>query len=182
MSSTIEGRLEDITFDETIDSSTLSLDEITFDDTDSTIEGRLEDININDIDNIDDDSSINSLIDSIEADTTGKQELNLDDLGFETQSTDVSGLMSDQTTEIGNMSSNKTSDMNNISEWLDGLETPNKNTENISEWLDNLSTDRNDATRQNINPDDMFDSESESGDISFQFLEDLLERDTNKDD
>jgi hypothetical protein len=70
--------------------------------------------------------------------------------------------------------------MNNISEWLDSLETPNQDSDNISEWLDTLDKDsfRADpnSEQENLNPET---TTNETDDISFQFLEDLLDRDSD---
>ena len=64
--------------------------------------------------------------------------------------------------------------MNNITEWLESLETPKQSTDNILEWLDGLNTDDTDSMPDNS--DRKIESE-ESNDISFQFIEDLTDKD-----
>ena len=66
-----------------------------------------------------------------------------------------------------------------ISEWLDSLETPTQSTDNISEWLDTLNTDNVNSAKEGDNQDTTMDFSEESDDISFKFLEDLLDRNSN---
>ena len=108
-------------------------------------------------------------------------DINLDDLGFDTSTNDVNAdLLSGNAAKIADPSEDRSDDMNNISTWLDSLETPSQDSEDISGWLDRLNTQDNDS--QNNNESDLENVESEDGteDISFQFLEDLLEKDSEK--
>ena len=79
------------------------------------------------------------------------------------------------------MEDDRSNDMNNITQWLDSLETPTPNTDNISEWLESLDTDDNDSAKHD-DQDVNLNLEQEADDISFKFLEDLLERDSNNQD
>ena len=82
-------------------------------------------------------------------------------------------LLSNSTAGITNLSDDEFEDMNNITEWLDSLETPQQNTDNILEWLDSLKTENADPL-----PDgDREIKSEETNDVSFQFIEDLLEND-----
>ncbi|MGL6340866.1 MAG: hypothetical protein ACRC80_17215, partial [Waterburya sp.] len=84
------------------------------------------------------------------------------------------------TAEIVDFETENSSDIDNISTWLEGLETSNQNTEDISEWLDKLNTGDYNSMREDSNNDvKIIDSKEETEEISFQFLEDLLERDIN---
>ena len=106
----------------------------------------------------------------------------MDDLGFdESESTDSLSFdpLSNNTAGITSLSDDQSNDMNNISEWLDSLDTRNQNTDNISEWLDTLDTNNVDSILEDSNQETAFESSEEEDDISFQFLEDLLERDSN---
>ncbi|MGF1539589.1 MAG: hypothetical protein ACFCU5_03930, partial [Pleurocapsa sp.] len=70
-----------------------------------------------------------------------------------------------------------------ISEWLDNLDISEDNSDSISEWLDSLITSE-DTTN---NADNIFDStatddktdKTDDDELSFQFLEDLLEESSN---
>jgi DNA-binding transcriptional LysR family regulator len=152
----INASLEEITFDDATPTGEISLDNFTFEDTDSTINASLEEITLEDATLRAEDQDIN----------LDDQDINLDDLGFE---------------EITNSSDEPSGDLNNISEWLDSLETPNQDRDNIADWLDTLDKEsiqpKSDATSENINQETT-DGLAENDDISFQFLEDLLDRDT----
>ncbi|MEO1467038.1 MAG: hypothetical protein AAFR89_12625, partial [Cyanobacteria bacterium J06633_1] len=77
----------------------------------------------------------------------------------------------------------QSNDMTNISEWLDSLETPNKDSDNIADWLDTLDKDSADSNPNpapnNLDEDTNDNLTAEADDISFQFLEDLLDRDSD---
>ena len=165
--------LEEITFDNALNSSKTNLEELVFEDMPDSDKINLEEITFDDADN----NSIDNLIDSINVNVADKQEINLDELGFKTQNLDdddsESDAASNQTVE------DHSQDMNNISEWLDSLEMPNQNTDNISEWLDNLSSDNSEMPENQTINNETVESENELEEISFQFLEDLLERDLN---
>jgi ABC-type phosphate transport system substrate-binding protein len=145
---TVDASLEEITFDDATPTGEISLDDFTFEDTDSTINTSLEEITL-------EDATI----------TAADQDINLEELGFE---------------ETSNSSDERFGDLNNISEWLDSLETPNQDRDNIADWLDTLDKDsirsNPDAAGENINQETT-DDLAENDDISFQFLEDLLDRD-----
>ncbi|MGL5835215.1 MAG: hypothetical protein ACRC1Z_18600, partial [Waterburya sp.] len=148
---TINASLEEITFDDATSTGEISLDDFTFEDTDTTINASLEEITLEDA-----------------TTTAAEQDVNLDDLGFE---------------EISNLSDEQSGDLNNISEWLDSLETPNQDRDNIADWLDTLDKDsisNPNAAGENINQETT-DDLAENDDISFQFLEDLLDRDAKND-
>ncbi len=178
-------------FDETADSSDISLDEITFDDADSSLSlssneftfdetTDSNDISLDEITLDDADNSIDDLINSIGTDTIN-QRVDLNELGFdqglERKGNSPSDLLSDKTAEIDDLANDKSDDMDNISTWLDGLETPDQNTENISEWLENLNADSAITDNEESSNDKNLSSNEENEDISFQFLEDLLDRD-----
>ena len=72
--------------------------------------------------------------------------------------------------------------MNNISEWLDSLEAPKQDNESIVNWLDTLDRDsvRNSNLESSRQDQELsVDLNEEADDISFEFLEDLLDRDAN---
>ncbi len=184
---------DELTLDDTTDSTEISLDEITFDDADSLVNTSSDEIvldettdsteiNLNEITFEDADSSIDDLINSIGTDTLN-QRVDLDELGFdeslERKDNASSDLLSGKTAEITDLADDKSDDMDNISTWLDELETPDQNTENISEWLENLNADSANTDSEKSNSDQTSRLNEEDEDISFQFLEDLLDRDPN---
>ncbi len=189
----INASTDEFSFDDTTDSRDISLDEITFEDTDNSINASTDEfsfddttdsteINLDEITFDDADSSIDDLINSIGTDTLN-QKINLDELGFEEslerKDNSPSDLLSGKTAEITDFGDDKSDDMDNISTWLDGLETPDQNTENISEWLENLNADSANTDSDKSSSDKTLKSNKEDEDISFQFLEDLLDRDPN---
>ena len=191
--SSVSASSDEFAFDNTTDSSEISLDEITFDDADSSVSASSDEfafdntaesseISLDEITLDDADNSIDDLINSIGTDTLN-QRVDLDELGFderlERKANSPSDLLSDKTAEITDLGDDKSDDMNNISEWLDGLETPNQNTENISEWLENLNADSANTDSEKSNNGKTLRLNEEDDDISFQFLEDLLDRDPN---
>ena len=172
--------LDEITFDESESSTDLNLDDITFDESDRPSDSSLEEITFDESPDASDSFSDN-------LDTTGNDRMNLDDLGFEeSESKDDSSfdLLSDNTADIASLSDENFEDMDNISQWLDSLQTPRQDsdTDNISEWLDTLDTDDLDSAEKDSNSDNTMELNEESEDVSFQFLEDLLERDSNPND
>jgi ABC-type phosphate transport system substrate-binding protein len=185
--------LDQITFDDATATEDLTFDEITLDDMDSNINASLDQItfddaeansnlSLEDITFEDTEVSSRSFVSDTEQINTD-EEINLDDLGFEDSdlaNTADFDLLSDNTAEITSLSDNQSNDMNNISEWLDSLETPNQDSNNISEWLDTLDKDSfrvdPNAVEEDLNPET---NTNETDDISFQFLEDLLDRDSD---
>ncbi|BAZ46310.1 hypothetical protein NIES4102_33400 [Chondrocystis sp. NIES-4102] len=174
----INASLDDITFD---DRDNNSLDDITFEDYDNS---SLDDITFEDYDNTSldditfDDNSVNNTTNTLGNNydvSKRNQELNLEDINFggSTESS-TNNWMSSEKSEIIDFDteSESSDDLNNISTWLDGLETSNQNTDDISQWLDNLNTNEQDYTNQNNNSE-------ETEDISFQFLEDIIDKDNN---
>jgi ABC-type phosphate transport system substrate-binding protein len=144
----------------------VSLEEITFDDATPTSEISFDDFTFDDFTFEDTDSTINASLEEITLEdattTAAEQDINLDDLGFE---------------EVSNLSDEQSGDLNNISQWLDSLETPNQDRDNIADWLDTLDKDSiPDVAGENINQETT-DDLAENDDISFQFLENLLDRD-----
>jgi ABC-type phosphate transport system substrate-binding protein len=191
--SNINATLEEITLDDATATGDLTLDEITLNDasSDRTTSSSVEeitfddaassDLNLEDITFENTEVSSRSFVSDTEQNERD-EEINLDDLGFEdadAANTADFDLLSGNTAEITSLS-DQSNDMNNISEWLDSLETPNQDSDNISEWLDTLDKDsfRDDpnADRENLN---LETTTNETDDISFQFLEDLLDRDSD---
>ena len=84
-------------------------------------------------------------------------------------------MLSNNTAGINSLSNDESEDINNITEWLESLETSQQGTDNILEWLDGLNTDDADSI-----PNDRDRQSEETNDVSFQFIEDLLDDDTNK--
>ncbi|MEM7756887.1 MAG: substrate-binding domain-containing protein [Cyanobacteria bacterium P01_A01_bin.40] len=168
---TTDLNLEDPTLEEGVNEIDLTLEQISFDETDASINASFDEITFDDAEAISiDDSEL----------TTDGQNISLDDLGFdETEFSPSSELLSDSAAEITSLSDDKSNDMNNISEWLDSLDTPKQNTDNIAEWLDSLDTDNDDPTQDEQEQDLSMDLAAEADDISFKFLEDLLDRDSN---
>ncbi|MEM8673793.1 MAG: hypothetical protein AAGF83_07960, partial [Cyanobacteria bacterium P01_G01_bin.67] len=170
---TTDLNLEDLILEEGDNTTDLTLEQISFDDTDASINASFDEITFDDAEAISiDDSEL----------TTDEKNISLDDLGFdETESSPSSELLSDSAAEITSLSDDKSNDMNNISEWLDSLDTPKQNTDNIAEWLDSLHTDNDDPdpTQEEQEQDLSMDLAAEADDISFKFLEDLLDRDSN---
>ncbi len=176
-----EVSLEEITFDDETNTSELSLDEIAFNDADTRINASLDDITFDDAANTSELSLDEIAFSTTETKSTTNQNINLDDLGFE-ESADstTSDLLSNNAAEITSLSDDQSNDMNNISEWLDSLQTPKEEgTDNISEWLDTLNTDNVDSTPEGNDQKTTIDYSEEADDISFKFLEDLLDRDSN---
>ncbi len=188
----VDASLEDMTFDDPVQADNIDLESITLED-DNTIDASLEEITFDDVNQGDirfneitlDDVEANSINDldlANDADTaTDNQNLDLDNLGFEDVANRSSGdLLSDSQAGITSLSDDQANDMNNISEWLDSLETPKKETDNISEWLDTLDKDNFDSINGDVRENESNDLTEESDDISFQFLEDLLDRDADE--
>ena len=170
----VDSSLEEMTFDQS-DSMDLSLDEITLDDSDRSVDSSLEDIT---------DESLGSNNITKDLDETDNDRANLDDLGFaESESKDDLSfdLLSDNRADIAGLSDDN-DDIDNITEWLDSLQTQRQDTDNISEWLDTLDTSDLDSAEENSNQDNTMELNEESEDVSFQFLEDLLERDSSPND
>jgi ABC-type phosphate transport system substrate-binding protein len=174
----INASLQEITFDEITDtnSENVSLDGITFDGNNDISNENLEEITFDE----NESKTINDLINSLETNGSN-QEFNLDSFSSE-QSTENStnNLLSNNTAEIVDFETENSNDMNSISSWLEGLETSNQNTEDISEWLDKLNVSDQNSLGENSNNDvKIIETQEENEEISFQFLEDLLERDIN---
>ena len=178
---------QEMTIDGLARSEDVTLDEITFNDEERTINASLEDISFDDAEseeiNLDeitlDDNEIN--LDSPTEDLTPSgryEDIRLEDLGFadaepiESPTVDLENNVTN-----GELVDDRSDDMNNISQWLDSLET-NQDSDNISNWLDTLDRDspRSDADLSDSNRENI-DLTEEEDDISFQFLEDLLDRD-----
>ena len=176
----INASLEEITFNDATDNSELSLEEIAFDDTSS--KASSEEITF-DNDSQTSEISLEEIgFDNIESKDISSQNINLDDLGFEeseSSNNTTSDLLSNKTAEITSLSDDQSNDLNNISEWLDSLETPTQSSDNISEWLDTLNTDNIDSTQEERDQETTMGFSQEADDISFKFLEDLLDRDSN---
>ncbi len=191
--SSVNASLDEFSLDDTTDLRDISLDEMTFEDTDSSVSASPDEFAFDDSNNSteisldeitfdDADSSIDGLINSIGTDTLN-QKVNSDELGFdeslERKDNSPSDLLSGKTAGITDIASEKSDDMDNISTWLDGLEKPDQNTEHISEWLENLNVDSANADSEKRDSDKTPRLNKENEDISFQFLEDLLDRDPN---
>ena len=171
--------LDELTLDNDERTINASLENITFDNVGSSSDIHLDGISLNDVELDSETPSTNDVMPmgSIE-------DIRLEDLGFADTETNIDLDSSDSRTvdtNIDDLSDNRSDDMNNISEWLDSLETPKKDGDNISSWLDTLDSDSVDlnAEPNNSNPDT--DLAEEADDISFQFLEDLLDRDADRD-
>ena len=173
-----DGFADNVIADAETTSDDLDLEGTSLDNTESSTDINLEEITFDDVDN-----STDSFIDDLDIDSKQKN-IDINDLGFE-ESTDssASNSLSIDPAEITDISNDNSDDMNDISAWLDSLETPNQSSEDISEWLDRLSVDE-DPSRSQKERNDISKTEVESSDdiedISFQFLEDLLERDSQK--
>ena len=193
--SSVSASSDEFSFDDSNNSTEINLDEIAFDDVDSSVSASSDEfsfddsnnsteINLDEITFDDADSSIDDLINSIDTDTLN-QKVDLDELDFdeslERKDNSPSDLLSSKTAGITDIADEKSNDMDNISTWLDGLETPDQNTEHISEWLENLNVNSANADSEKSNSDKTprLNDENEDEDISFQFLEDLLDRDQN---
>ena len=185
----VDASLEEITFDDVDNSVDAGLEEITFDDVDNSVDASLEEITFDDIDNSVDagleEITFDDIDNSVDADLeeiTSDRDVILDDLEFNELDDDSSSqLLSNSTANITGLEDDRSNDMNNITQWLDSLETPTPNTDNISEWLESLDTDDNDSAKHD-DQDVNLNLEQEADDISFKFLEDLLERDSNNQD
>ena len=164
--------LEEMTFEDLENTSDISLEEITFDEPTTTSDLTLEEMTFDEPTNPD-----RSSVGDLERLTS---DVSLDDLGFEEVESpepidNTFDPLRDNTADISSLDDNSSEDMDNISEWLESLETPRQNTEDISEWLNSLNTDEigsEDNTNEQL---------EEADDVSFQFLEDLLERDSKTD-
>ena len=200
--------IDEISFDDSDDNINSSLEEISFDDSgleqislddDSTqtTEASLDEISFNELEEISfDDSELEQI--SLDDDSTQTVDASLDEVSLDNSQSDTTNevdnsnpdrvsykkldktranltldLLSNSTAGITNLSDDEFEDMNNITEWLDSLETPQQNTDNILEWLDSLKTENADPL-----PDgDREIKSEETNDVSFQFIEDLLEND-----
>ena len=187
----VESNLEEITLDDTENSSDINLDEITFDEVDNSVESNLEEITLDDTENSSDINLDEITFDDVNV-ATDEGGIDIDSLGFtEPVSSSTSNLSNIDAAEISDRSSDRaelSDDMSDISAWLNNLETPDRNSEDISGWLDSLNTDANvseSISNENAAVESTESTESEdtedTEDISFQFLEDLLERDSQKD-
>jgi ABC-type phosphate transport system substrate-binding protein len=173
--------LEEITFDNTENLNDISLDEITFDDVDDSTNASMDNFIFKD----NEGDSTDNLIDSLD-NTSNDPEISLDDLNFDQSGDDfTSNLSGNNTAKTTDLSDVQTNDMNNISTWLDSLEMPSQSSEDITGWLDQLNLQDHDSKNNLSNQKDLQleDETNKTEDISFQFLEDLLERDAknNKD-
>ncbi len=171
---TIEASLDEISFD---DSENTSLDEISFDDnSNQTIEASLDEISFDDSQ----DSSLDEISFDDSQDTSSNKidDSDSDEVSYEeldkAQGDLTLDLLSNSTAGITSLSDDESEDMNNITEWLESLETPKQSTDNILEWLDSLNTDDTDSVPENS---DRHRELEETNDISFQFIEDLLDDD-----
>ena len=172
----INNSLEEIQLDNVENSTEIGLDEITFDDADNSTDINLDDITFDDTT----DNSSDRTIDAVDLDRDNI-DISLDDLGFDTPTDDANtDLLSGNAARIADPSEERSDDMNNISTWLDSLETPSQSSEDISGWLDRLNTQNNDSENENLGDRENAELEDGTEDISFQFLEDLLERDADK--
>ena len=159
--------LDEISFDE-LDES-ISLEEISFDnDSTQTIDASLEEISFDELD----ESVSTNKVDDFNSDEVGYEELD------KARANSTLDLLSSSTAGIASLSDDESEDMNNITEWLESLETPQQNTDNILEWLDNLNTQDTNSV-----PKDRHDKvkSEETNDISFEFIEDLLDDDPKQD-
>ncbi|MEM8829796.1 MAG: substrate-binding domain-containing protein [Cyanobacteria bacterium P01_G01_bin.19] len=189
-SDSTSGSLEEIDLGDTDTSTNISLDEITLDDVeDNSINASLEaitfdstdtsnDINLDEITFDDEtDRSIDSILSELNTDDEG--DISLDDLQFEDSTEEsTSDLLSSNAAEITELSEDKSNDMSNISTWLNSLETPSQSSEDIGGWLDKLNVKNNNLETEDSDASKEVEAENDSEDISFQFLEDLLERDS----
>ena len=174
----VDASLDEITFDNADSSIDSSLDEITFDDVDSSSDIDLDDITFNDIE----DNSPKQTTNEINNANRDDFDIDLDELGFDTSTDDTNtDLLNGNAAKIAEPSKERSDDMDNISTWLDSLETPSQNSEDITGWLDRLNTKNEDARNKSEGDLDNVKLDDDTEDISFQFLEDLLERDSEKD-
>ena len=122
------------------------------------------------------------MIDSLDLSSSdGDINLNLDNLDLAESSDDTSfDLLGDNVAETTDLSDDQSDDMNNISAWLENLETPNRNSDDISEWLNQLNSKLKDFDQEDSSDRKIISSKNEAEEISFQFIEDLLEEDSNK--
>ncbi|WP_019506905.1 substrate-binding domain-containing protein [Pleurocapsa sp. PCC 7319] len=197
--SNLNTSLDEIAFDDVDNSEDLNFDEITFEDSDDSINASLEELTFDNINNLnidnsedldleeitfDDDNSIDEFLNDTST-VSDDQEISLDDLGFnEINDSSTSDLANSNITPSSDLFDDQADDANDISDisqWLDNLETPDNNADNISEWLDQLAinTTDNNLEQENPNNENELKSKDDAEDISFQFLEDLLERDSN---
>ena len=171
---TADANLEEISFDDDIEIIDANLEEINFDDDIETIDASIDEIGFNDVNDSD--------LDKVNFDDSSDS--NLDEITSEelSQTRDNSSLdlLSNNTAGISNLANDESEDMDNISEWLNSLETPTQSTDNILEWLDNLNTDDADSVREDSDRENNSQI-NEADDVSFQFIEDLLENDANQD-
>ena len=181
---TIEASIEEISFDDRQDSSLdeISLDDSQFDEinfednSNQTIDSSLEEISLDDSENTsldeisfdDSENPSSNKIDDSDSDEVSYEELD------KAQGDLTLDLLSNSTAGITSLSDDESEDMNNITEWLESLETPKQSTDNILEWLDSLNTDDTDSVPENS---DRHRELEETNDISFQFIEDLLDDD-----
>ena len=183
--------LEEMTFDEPVDAEDLNLEEMTLEDLENTSDISLEEITFDEptatsdltLEEMTFDEPVNA-DESLVGDLEGlSSDVSLDDLGFEEvespEATDNTfDPLRDNTADISSLDDDNSEDMDNISEWLESLETPKQDTEDISEWLRSLNTDETISATENRTSDSQLE---EADDVSFQFLEDLLERDSKSD-
>ena len=187
--------LDEIGFDEAED---YNLDEISFDDSVETTDANLDEISFNEVDNSDLDEIVFDEVDDSDLDeisfddSVGTTDANLDriafnevddsdldEIGFEelgkTKNDSTSDPLSNSTAGINSFADDESDDMDNITEWLDSLETPNQNTDNILQWLDKLNAEDPDFAGED--GDENAKSTEQANDVSFKFIEDLLETD-----
>ena len=193
-STDVGNSLEGMTLEDAANMPEVSLDEIVVDDADTSINASLEEITLDDAAKSSETSLDEITFDDVETKSTSNlndeldvnansQDISWDDLGFEeSESADSlsADLLSNNAAEITSLSDDQSNDMNNISEWLDSLETPKQSTDNISEWLKTINADNQvDSVQKEEDQDTITNFAEEADEISFKFLEDLLDRDPN---
>jgi phosphate transport system substrate-binding protein len=200
--------LDEITFDDSDDviasldelvldedeNSDANLDRITFDDSNGVI-ASLDEIALDESYNsdsnfdeiiFDNSDGLLASLDEIALDESYNSDSDFDEIIFddstENETTDLIGDVEEKSNKL--TEDKASNDSNDISEWLENLETSSNKSNNISEWLNNLDT-TNVVESKRLDYDESNQSKKENNDeISFQFLEDLLEQDasTNQDD
>ena len=177
--------LDEITLDETDKFGDISLDEITFDDVDDSANTNLAEITLDETNKFSDINLDEITFDDVDV-TTDREDIDIDSIGFVESkggfTSDLSNIDPAKISDISSDSDDQSDDMDDISIWLDNLDISSRNSEDISGWLDSLNTNES-VSESTYSEDTIVESSEteEAEDISFQFLEDLLDRDSKND-
>ncbi|MEL6439853.1 MAG: hypothetical protein AAFQ80_11440, partial [Cyanobacteria bacterium J06621_8] len=122
---------------------------------------------------------------SLDIETPELADLTIDGLDdVELEDTLPSEILINSQAEITSLADDDINDLNNISEWLESIDTTQQKTDitdNIAEWLSSLNTETTnmeESTPVELETDWSQNISAEADTITYEFLEDLLDRDS----